>query len=153
MQNPSNLFLSSFPAGCSRGLCSISCPLPQLRKYWPSTEPGPALCVPGLSFSSAAAVSRVKRSNLSLAGVQKKKRWAAWRGQSRAGFMPVMATGFFCLLLDIRKKKREVLRQAAVPGWGRGTEELGSFAMFGVCSQRNSPTPSECNCRDKVGVA
>lgn len=51
------------------------------------------------------------------------------------------------------KKKRKVLRQAAVPGGEGGTGELGSLAVFGVCSHKSSPAPSECNCGDKVGAA
>lgn len=153
-RNPSNLFLSTFPAGCSRGSCSLSCLLPQLKSFWPSTEPCPALCRTGLSLSSAAAVSRGKLSPESLSGVCKKRGRAVWRGQSWAGFVCHGHRVFLPLTWHLpwlcKKRSPET---GSCAGLGRRDGELGSLAVFRVCSHRSLPAPSECNCRDKVGAA
>lgn len=55
--------------------------------------------------------------------------------------------------LALQEEKGSPETQAAVMGWAGGKRDLGSLAVFRVCSHRSSPAPSECNCEDKVGAA
>jgi len=50
-------------------------------------------------------------------------------------------------------EEKEGPETGSCAGWEEGTAEAGSSAVFGVCSHRSSPVPSECNCGDKVGAA
>lgn len=144
----------SFPAGCSRGLCSLSCLTPQLKSFWPSTEPCPALCMTGLSFSSAAAVSRALNPSLVPArkGDEQHGEATPELGLSLSWPWSFSASNL-ASALALQEEKGSPETQATVLDWGGETGELGSLTMFRVYSHRSSPAPSECNCKDKVGAA